>query len=351
VVSEEEEPGVAATGAELRRFASALGIVLGVLVPIGAAGAEPADSAVRAARQLFVDAERDEDGGRWADALEKMRRVLEVKRTGGVEYHIALCEEHLGQVAAALDDYTAAQGLAREENAHDVLRLVGKRIDDLGRRVPRLILRIAPEAPDAVVTLDGAKIPLALVGTSIPVDPGDHHIEVTAPGRTPASKTVTLHERDAVTAELTLAVAPAAQPPPSPPVPALPQPATPPATSETVPPPLRPESSGQAHTAAWLATGGAALLIVGGVGAYALAGSAHDSGRASCAQEVTTAAGACDGKKNAVRTWDFTAAGAWIGAASLGAVAVVFWAQPPAQASASVGLSLGPGTLGLAGRF
>ncbi|HEY6461846.1 MAG TPA: hypothetical protein VIY73_16890, partial [Polyangiaceae bacterium] len=112
---------MAATGVDLRRLASTLGIVLGLLVPMRAAGAEPADSAVRAARQLFVDAERDEDGGRWANALQKMRRVLEVKRTGGVEYHIALCEEHLGQLAAALDDYTAAQGLAREENAQDVL--------------------------------------------------------------------------------------------------------------------------------------------------------------------------------------------------------------------------------------
>src|SRR5579862_1950427 len=89
------------------------------------AAAEPSSRTdLTAARDLFVAAESDEDAGRWAEALEKLRRVAQVKATAGVRYHVALCQEHLGHLAGALEDFEAARSQARIENAHDVLRLV-----------------------------------------------------------------------------------------------------------------------------------------------------------------------------------------------------------------------------------
>ncbi|HLK40962.1 MAG TPA: hypothetical protein VKU41_29630, partial [Polyangiaceae bacterium] len=112
-----------------------LGLGVGALVASGiaAASARPAvaagpDPRLVEARALFVEAEHDEDAGRWQDALDKVRRVGEVKRTAGVRFHEALCEEHLGRLTRALTDYTAAEDQARSENAQDVLRPVGKRI-------------------------------------------------------------------------------------------------------------------------------------------------------------------------------------------------------------------------------
>src|ERR1700750_421558 len=115
----------------LRRSAAAW--LLSSLAALAAAPAR-ADSAptapsaadLKAARDLFIAAEKDEDAQRWADALDKLERVAAVKRTSGVRYHTALCEEHLGRLRAALEDYKGAAAQARDENATDVLRLGDK---------------------------------------------------------------------------------------------------------------------------------------------------------------------------------------------------------------------------------
>ncbi|MDP9000908.1 MAG: hypothetical protein M3O46_12435, partial [Myxococcota bacterium] len=95
--------------------------VLVVLVgTLGAAVAQAAPPApIERARQLFVQAEEDEDAERWSDALDKFRAVSQVRLTAGVRYHLALCEEHLGQLARALEDYRSAQDQAILESATD----------------------------------------------------------------------------------------------------------------------------------------------------------------------------------------------------------------------------------------
>jgi hypothetical protein len=356
-VSAEEAPGVAAPGADGPRTVRTLAplALLAVTLVAHSAHAQSAETNLRVARQLFVEAEKDEDGNRWGEALEKLRRVAGVKHTAGVRYHVALCEEHLGQLAAALDEYTSAEGQAREENAQDVMRLVGKRIADLGPRVPRLTIRVSADAPGATVTLDGARLPPAVLGTAFPVDPGEHHVQASAPGHVAASQVVTLHERDVTSIDLRLPEEP------SPAAPSAPTPAT--ATATATPPeqPLSaasspvsseapPPASHPARTGAFLATAGAVVLAGTGVAAYFLAGSARDAGRTSCARVVSTSPGACDSQKNGVRAWDFTAAGAWVGAAAVGAIAVVLWTRP-APASPSAQLLVGPRSIGLEGRF
>jgi hypothetical protein len=52
-----------------------------------------------------------------------------------------------------------------------------------------------------------------------------------------------------------------------------------------------------------------------------------------------------------VRAWDFTAAGAWIGAAALGTVAVLLWVHSSHAQPTSAALSVGPGRIELEGRF
>jgi len=338
----------AVAGAEGRRVGSVLAATLGLTLAASSARAGPGDLDVRAARQLFADAEKDEDGGRWADALVKLRRVGQVKLTAGIHYHVALCEEHLGQLAAALDEYTSAEGQARAENAQDVLHLVGKRIADLGPRVPRLTLRLVPDVADATVTLDGAKLPAAVLGTALPVDPGEHRIEATAPDRPPTSRTVTMHERDVTSLDLPLAepTPPPAATPVAPGSAAEPAPAPPP----TLPPETSAAPSGPSRTGAVLATAGAVVLAGGGVAAFLAAGGARTRAVTQCAQVVSTSPDACDPEKNGVRAWDFTAAGAWLGAAAAGALAVWLWARPGSP-PASGQLLVGPGSVVLEGRF
>ncbi|HXN33674.1 MAG TPA: hypothetical protein VN894_17515, partial [Polyangiaceae bacterium] len=155
------------------------GVLAGALAT-ATSHAAPADPIERA-RALFAQAESDEDAERWSEAIEKLRVVAQVKFTAGVRYHIALCEEHLGQLARALGDYRDAEDQARLENAQDVLRIVGKQVSALDPRVPRLTIRVVPPVPAVSLKLDGKPLDQGPTHAASPVDPGVHYVEATAP--------------------------------------------------------------------------------------------------------------------------------------------------------------------------
>jgi tetratricopeptide (TPR) repeat protein len=320
-------------------IAGVLGLSAAVGVP-GASAAPPAGSApeVQAARELFGLAEADEDAGRWQEALQKLRRVLGTKDTPGVRYHIALCEERLGKLAAAEADFAVADASARAAEAADVLRLVGGKLAELGPRVPHVTVRVAPPAADASVTIDGRT---ALAGEATAVDPGTHEVEVTATardGRTPSKVTFAVAEGEAKTVDVALAPAPVA---PAPPAPAA-------ASTSTA---ARARDSGiTPRTAAAFEGLGAVLLVGVGVAAYEAGGVAHDQAARSCALVASQSTAACDSYRLPVRAWDWVAIGAWAGAGGLATWAVVTWATAPSGTS-GVAVGAGPLSLRVEGSF
>jgi hypothetical protein len=289
-----------------------LATVLLLMLParVAVAGDGPSDAQLSAARDLFIAAEKDEDAQRWSDALEKLKRVAQVKLTPGVRYHTALCEEHLGRLVAALSDYKAAANEARAENASDVLRLVDRRILDSTERVPRLVIVLVPSLPEATVRLDGEPIS---PGVAISTDPGTHTVDATAPGHAPSATRVTLQERDATSIEVKLE--PAAPPPPPPP--AAPEPRDRAAATEDY------RSASRERTLGLLAAAGAVGLAAGGLGAYLAASGEHANAVQTCGLKFTSQADACDSLKNDVRAWDWVAVTAWAGAAAAGTVAAL----------------------------
>lgn len=314
----------------------------------------PTEAQLSAARDLFVSAEKDEDAQRWTDALEKLQRIAEVKRTPGVRYHTALCEEHLGRLVAALNDYKAAADQARAENASDVLRLVDRRIADSTERVPRIVIVLVPSLPDATVRLDGQPI---APGEAVLADPGTHAIDVSAPGRTSPPTLVTVQEHDTTRLEVKLGPAP---PPP---------PVAKPDVESREPGPVAPERGGPSkeRTVAIVAAVGAAGLAAAGFGAYLLAGLKHTDSVEACAQVVSHQPDACDDQKNAIRAWDWAGVGAWAAAAAAGTVAVVSLVRlhrdasrsasrdglraSRADASPSARVVVGPASMGVEGTF
>jgi hypothetical protein len=316
-------------------FALASAAAAALVAHASSAGGDPR---MQAARELFAQAEQDEDAGRWSDAIEKLRRVLEVKRTAGVQYHIALCEEHTGALVAALEDYTIAEQEAHEENAQDVLRLVGKTLGDLNPRVPRLTLRVVPDTVDAALTLDGKAIAHALWATALPVDPGEHRIEATAEGRESSAVTIVLNERDATILEVKLG-------PPRP----IDAPAAPAGVSL---PPEPPATVPASRTTAMFETAGFAALAGGGLAAFLGADAARTRAIQACAQRASPSPDACNSEKTAVRAWDWVAAGAWTGAAVVGALAVLAWTRPAQVRSAARPYVIaGPMQVGIGGDF
>ncbi|HEX8796586.1 MAG TPA: hypothetical protein VF765_36800 [Polyangiaceae bacterium] len=327
-----------------RTAALALATLLGASLVTVPAVAQPSEADVRAARDLFTDAEHDEDARHWSDAYEKLTRVAAVKLTAGVRYHLALCQEKLGKLATALAGFHDAQKQAQNDGAQDVLRLVGKQLEELEPRVPRLTVHVVPPVGDAVVLLDGTAVAKSLVGAAIPLDPGAHTVEASAPDRAPTKATITMGERDVTSIDLQLAEP---QPPVAAPAPPAPAPATP-APPAAAPASETPPTGSHSTVGPLLATAGALALVGLGVGAYLAAGDAVTSGQQQCGTQDSRSP--CDSAVTTVRAWDFTAAGAWLGAAVLGTVAVVLWVHS-SHATPTTALSVGPGRIELGGQF
>jgi hypothetical protein len=179
------------------------GFVCGILLSAGsvhAQGAAPASpetsnpAEIVAARELFRQGTEDADAGRFAEGLEKFKRVAAVKETAAVRFNIARCEEALGRTGGALADFEEAALEGREDpKGQDVAKLAGERADALRPRVARLTLVPPARAPDGmVVSLDGGKLSTATLGVGLPLDPGLHVVDATAPGKGPFHVELTL---------------------------------------------------------------------------------------------------------------------------------------------------------------
>ena len=288
------------------------------------ASADPTPSELQAARDLFSKAEKDEDAGQWTDALDKLRRAASVKSTPGIRFHIALCEDKLGQLVAALSDYAAADQAARDANNKDVMDAVAEPLKALRIRVPTLTIEV-PAAPNTVVELDGKPIAAGLFGLAVPVEPGVHRVVARATGKRTFSTQVQLHEREADTATVKWIDVPVEQPPP--------------------PPPPVEESHGP-KVGAIIATISSAALVAFGVGAYVAADGAHGNLAAQCPMLVD-----CSDLRMQVRAWDAAALTAWIAAAGVATIAIVLWVKPSHTTQTTGRIELRPGGFAFAGTF
>lgn len=330
-----------------------MGVSLTLAAP-SAFAADPSPTELREARELFAKAEKDEKAGDWSAALEKLRRIAQIKVTPGVRFHLALAEEKTGQLVAALADYAIAEKQATDEKNRDVLAALREPIAALQARVPRLIVKAPPDVRGLEISVDGKLLAPGLYAAEMPVDPGAHVVEAKASGRRAFTRTVTAQERDVATVDVVLEEEPRAGTAPGP-APVDTRPSTTPTTTPGTPPASVPRDKaalGESKTGAIVATVAAVAFVGAGVGAYLVADGKQSDGRAQC-QALTTQT-ACDDLRGPVRTWDTIALAAWVGGAALATVAIVLWAKPTSSgggASTSGRVFVGAGAAGLAGTF
>jgi hypothetical protein len=174
-------------------FVSSAGLGEGVRL----AAAQPTEAELAAARNLFEEALALEDEGRWADALERVKKVAAVKTTAAVRFHLALCNEKLGHLVAAFNEFGRAEADAAAEGSPDAKRIESnsqKHAAELKARIPTVVLHMPPGVASVEAKIDGASIEAALFGAPIPLDPGAHSIVVHAEGRAPFEQSLKLAE-------------------------------------------------------------------------------------------------------------------------------------------------------------
>jgi hypothetical protein len=175
--------------------------------------ADTSAESLKRAREQFGQALALQTAGDWAGALALLKEVAAVKSTPQVRFNMALCEEKLGKLVAALGDYELAAADARAEKADQVAEEVEARLESLRQRIPKITVKRGSGAEAASVALDGVSLGDQVIGTPMPIDPGPHTVEATAPGFKPFRQSVRVAEQQSETVEIVLEPEPV--PPPS----------------------------------------------------------------------------------------------------------------------------------------
>jgi hypothetical protein len=157
------------------------------------ASAQPRDPI--AAEALFRDGRAAAGKQDWPTACAKFEGSLRLDPAVGTVFNLADCKEHVGKLASA---WQLFERVVHELPAGDDRLSIAKgRRDALGKRVPRLTLRLGEGAPSGTtVRRDEVELGGASLGTALPVDPGKHVVTIRAPGRKTRTVTIEIGEGD-----------------------------------------------------------------------------------------------------------------------------------------------------------
>lgn len=158
-----------------------------VVLALGpAAHADPVADRARA-EKLFEEGKQLMDSGQLAEACPKLRQSFQLVQGGGSALALGLCLDKAGQWIEARDVLTQALRLAQEKANAERATIAREQLASLDQRLSQLTVVLPADASGADVQLDGAPAPTPL-GQPHPINPGEHRLSVTAPGKTSWSK-------------------------------------------------------------------------------------------------------------------------------------------------------------------
>lgn len=307
-----------------------------------------------AAEALFAEARRLVAAGDYTNACPKFAESERLDPSVATLLNLGACYEKAGRTASAWATFREAISAAQAARRDDYLGVAQKRAAALEPLLPRLVISEKDTTTAGIeIQRDGVAVTQAEWGVPIPVDPGEHVVAASAPGKKRWETKVTIVAGAPPT---TIEVAPLEDAPvtaPPPPATTL-TPASPPP-----PPPPQPESLDSSVGSSQRTAG----LIVGGVGVVGLAvgtafvlsaKSKYDTSLNDCVQgtpNVCNAAGVSE--RNSARTsGDIASVAFGVGIAAV-ASGVVLWFTAPSGHSdtARVGLVPAPGGVLLRGEF
>lgn len=242
-----------------------------------------------AAQALFDQARSLMKSKRFDEACPKLAESQRLDPGIGTQFRLADCYEQQGKVASAWVGFLDVASLAAASNQGEREKAARQRAAKLEPRLPRLTIDVpaATRTMGLALKRDGMSVGDAQWGAAVPVDPGDHVVVASAPGRRDYSATVSLHEGASATVsvpslqELPAAVSAPQPAPASAPAPvAMPAPRPQPQPLAPIPPAPSPSTGPGA-----LVIGLGALGVVGvGVGTVfgIMASSKYDESKGNC---------------------------------------------------------------------
>ncbi|MEO6601448.1 MAG: tetratricopeptide repeat protein [Polyangiaceae bacterium] len=296
-----------------------------------------------AAEALFEEGRSLVANGRFAEACPKFEASEQLDPGLGTMLNLAECYEKLGKTASAWAEYRAAIPLARSSGSKVRQDLATQRAAALEARLCTLTIRVqGGDAMAPTIYRDGARVQPAELGSAIPVDPGLHTIEASAPGKQKWSSTI---EADRDSSKLTVDVPVLA---PSDTQAVAPAPAPTAAADKSA----APGRAGSSQRTA--AVGVAAVGLVGlGLGTFfgLRAGSDWSEAKSDCSNYPNGCSGQSVSLQSSAKSKATVSTVAFIaGGVALG-VGAVLWITADTGKKERVALGFGPGAAFLRGSF
>jgi hypothetical protein len=217
--------------------------------------AQTGDAAL--AESLFREGKRLLGEHKYAEACPKFEESYKLDHGLGTLLNLASCHESAGKPASAWAEFSEAAARAKRDNDNDRAQLAEDHVKALEPKLAHVSIAISPGAsvPGLVVKFDSRELSSAALGVQIPVDPGTHVVEASAPGKQTYSQTFTTP----VTATVLAITVPALGDAPGAAPSAVPLPAAAPAaTTQATPPDSAPPQASSS-------SGSRTPLIVSGV--------------------------------------------------------------------------------------
>jgi len=152
--------------------------------------ARPAAADEVAARELFREARRLVASGDYAAACPKFEESLREEPGIGTTFNLADCWEHLGRTASAWSRFLDVAAVARASGQREREEVARGRASALEPKLSRLVIDNFSREPALTVERDGVPLAPSSIGIPVPVDPGAHVVEASAPNKKKWSVTV-----------------------------------------------------------------------------------------------------------------------------------------------------------------
>jgi hypothetical protein len=144
--------------------------------------AEPAAAEQALAEELFQQGRALLVAGQIGEACPKLEESQRLAPKLGTLLNVATCHEQQGKTASAWAEFTRAAALARKHGEPERQRYAEQHVDELARRLAKIVIEVDEAAADLAVTLDGHVVARPAWGSPVPVDPGEHRVAASASG-------------------------------------------------------------------------------------------------------------------------------------------------------------------------
>jgi hypothetical protein len=157
--------------------------------------AQPSDAA--AAEVQFQEGRKLMEARRYGEACPKFLASYNLAPAPGTLLNLGDCYERNGQLASAWYRFNEAIALAQRGNRADREKTAKERAERLEPRLVRIVVGVP--GPDVTVQIDGVAIEASAIRNPMPIDPGKHTLQASAPGKKPHSLVIDIDERTKLT--------------------------------------------------------------------------------------------------------------------------------------------------------